>query len=576
MLPLCLHGPVTLWHRLRHNKKMKNHRRPFLLAGLLLVAVTLGCTGANGSKSHSEPVSLYTDFSSFKTEKLKLPAKQEFLSLVAVGDIMLSRGVAMQIQENKDPGQPFDHMEEYLQRGDITFGNLEGPITEGRKIEIPEMIFRADPGVENALKNAGFDILSLANNHTMDFGARGLIDTMTLLNKAGIKHTGAGKKRMQAYTPVFLEVKGIKTAFLAFNDPSVLPGSHRLAGNGPGTAILDRALAVKAIKEAGERADFVIVSMHAGTEYIEEPDRLQYRFAHLFIDAGADLIVGHHSHVVQRVEKYKGKYIIYSLGNFVFDQMWSRDTREGLIAKIYISHNKPVQVEYIEFIPIYINDRTQPELLKGDRARAVIKKLKLPVEEIEVPVWDEDAGSFFYSIRYLSGSFESPGKYRLNKKRFLDLDRDNTGEIYSLQGGRLTVKINTRTIWKSPSTWWVEDFFLGDSNNDGILNLNLLIWKEGNFGPSKPFWVPGKDNTVKCHLFIFKLEEGIFKPVWQSSNLDRPAYRGIIEDINEDGENELMVVESSYTDNDLIKPYLLKWNGWGFSLIDLQEVSKPL
>jgi len=502
---------------------------------------------------------------------MKLPARNENLKLVAVGDIMLSRGVAMQIQGQKDPGWLFDHMEEYLQGGDITFGNLEGPITEGRKIEMPEMVLRADPGVEHALKKAGFDILSLANNHMMDFGAGGLNDTITLLNEAGIKHTGAGNKRMQAYTPVFLEAKGVRIAFLAFNDPSLLPDSHRLPGDGPGTALLDQVLAVNAIKEAREKSDFVIVSMHAGTEYMEEPDRLQTRYAYLFIDAGADLIIGHHPHVVQGVEKYKGKYIIYGLGNFVFDQMWSRATREGLVAQIYISPNKPVRVEYIEFIPIFINDETQPKLLTGDRAQAVIQRLKIPVDEIDIPEWDKNTGSFFNRKRYLHGNPESPGKYRLIKKRVFDLDRDNTQETFFLQGGRLIVKINTRTVWKSPSNWWVEDFFLGDSNNDGISNLNLLVWKKGSFGPCQPFWEQDRDNTVKSHLFIFKLERGVFKPVWQSSNLDRPAYRGILKDVNEDGKNELTIIEGSYTDPNLINHTLWKWNGWGFSLVDPQE-----
>ncbi|MBO8128633.1 MAG: VCBS repeat-containing protein [Peptococcaceae bacterium] len=152
------------------------------------------------------------------------------------------------------------------------------------------------------------------------------------------------------------------------------------------------------------------------------------------------------------------------------------------------------------------------------------------------------------------------------KTRHFDLDGDGTGEIYTLLDGRLRVAAGAKMIWHSPGGWWVDDFVLGDANNDGIPDLNLLVWKAGSFGPCKPFWIKQEDRSIKNHFFIFDLVDGSFKPVWQSSNLDRPNYAVILKDLDEDGENELIAVEGSYTDSKVKRITIWKWNGWGFSV----------
>lgn len=166
------------------------------------------------------------------------------------------------------------------------------------------------------------------------------------------------------------------------------------------------------------------------------------------------------------------------------------------------------------------------------------------------------------------GSFS---QYRLVQSREYDLDRDGVQESYALRDGSITVKDGSSIIWRSEDDWWVDYFFLGDANNDGVLELNLLVWKEGSFGPYKPFWVEEEDLSVKNHLFIFKPEKGSFKPVWQSSNLDQPNYRAALIGINGDGENELVALEGSYTDPKRTEVTLWKWNGWGFTRIDLDK-----
>jgi len=285
----------------------------------------------------------------------------------------------------------------YLQDVDVVFGNLEGPITAGRAIQVPEMVLRADPDVAPTLQAAGFNLLSLANNHMLDFGEQGLLDTIHYLDNAGIRHVGGGGTEQAAYAPCYMEVKGVKLAWLAFHDQGLVKQDNR-SSKGPGTAVLEPDKVTAAVKEASAKADFTVVSLHAGTEYAAEPDATQVTFARLAIDAGADLVLGSHPHVVQKVEQYRGKYILYSQGNFIFDQLWSRETREGFVAKIHISANK---VDRIIFLPVYINDKARPVTLKGPEAQSVLDKLGLELTRQTIPAWDNDQKVFTTGEQYV-------------------------------------------------------------------------------------------------------------------------------------------------------------------------------
>ena len=539
-------------------------RCPRLALVLSLLAGLLCCSGACAPPQHGGS-RVFQDLASFQEYHRQLPEKQDTLCLVAVGDIMLSRYVAQKINEHGDRNYPFAGVKWYLQGGDLVFGNLEGPITPGRKINVPEMVLRIDPDMATALKTAGFNILSLANNHMLDFGAQGLLDTMLHLEQAGIAYAGAGSNEQQAYAPRYLLVKGVKLAFLAFNDPAVVP-EHTRAGSGPRTALLESIKVTAAVKEAAENADFTVVSLHTGTEYAPEPNAAQVHYAHLAIDAGADLVLGSHPHVIQKVEQYRGKYILYSLGNFVFDQLWSRETREGVVAKIYISENK---VEKLEFLPVYINDDARPVTLSRPGAERVTAKLGLALTRENIPAWDNEKKLFVTSEQYVNQASRPSLEYRLVQSRQFDLDGDSSPEEFKLKNGRITVQSDDRVLWHSPADWWVDYFFLGDANNDGLTELNLLVWKAGSFGPHRPFWLEEEDTSVKNHLFIFKLEAGVIKPVWQSSNLDYPTYRAVLVDLNDDGDNELLVTEGSYTDHARKAVTLWQWNGWGFTRITL-------
>jgi len=306
-----------------------------------------------------------------KEELKKTTQPKKPVYLIAVGDIMLSRNVENKIKQNGF-NYPFLKTKSYLQGGDIVFGNLECPIIKGPIVKTGQMVFRAPPGVEKALKAANFSIISLANNHTYNKNEEGMLKTFYYLKKEGIQYTGAGKNAKEAYDYTLVEKNGVKFAFLAYSDGSLVPDFYE-ANELPGIAFAKEKKMIAAVKKAKKEVDFVIISMHLGQEYKPTPNSDQKDFARSAIDSGADLVLGHHPHVIESIEKYKGKYIFYSLGNFIFDQMWSQETREGLMAKFLFKNNK---VTLVETKAVLIENYSQPRILGGSAAERVLDKIK--------------------------------------------------------------------------------------------------------------------------------------------------------------------------------------------------------
>lgn len=211
----------------------------------------------------------------------------------------------------------------------------------------------------------------------------------------------------------------------------------------------------------------------------------------------------------------------------------------------------------------YSNEQTSPPILTA----AVLKELSLDLKEINVAVWDKEKEVLTFKKSYKVYSSDSFGDCNLIKEQSLDLDGNGLREKYFLQRGKLEVNGAVGVIWRTPDDWWVENFVLGDANNDGVPDLNLSVWKAGSFGPCKPFWIIEEDNEVKNHLFIFNLVNGSFKPVWQSSNLERFNYELALIDINNDGQNELLVLEGNYANPREKRVNVWQWNGWGFTCL---------
>lgn len=280
------------------------------------------------------------------TPGINLPAKT--VTIMLTGDIMLDRGVEYMIEKQGkgDFRFPFLKIADYLKKADILFGNLEGPISDkGTKVG-SIYSFRATPQAIEGLTFAGFDVLSLANNHAFDYGREALEDTVSRLKEMGIEAVGLG-------TPLIKEIKGVKIAFLAYTN-SGLPSW------GIGWADQNNLEEIKKeIEETKKATDILIVSLHAGEEYQKTPDQFQTDFSKAAIDAGADLVIGHHPHVVQKSEKYKDKWIFYSLGNFVFDQSFSGETMKGLSLEVIIENKK---IKGINQKEVKINNYFQPTL----------------------------------------------------------------------------------------------------------------------------------------------------------------------------------------------------------------------
>ncbi|HEV8573156.1 MAG TPA: CapA family protein, partial [Dehalococcoidia bacterium] len=248
--------------------------------------------------------------------------------------------------------------------GDLTVINLEAPLVEGCPYHDEGLIFCGRPGIVAAFQAAGVDVVTLENNHIGNYGEDGVIETVQHLEAAGLRSADRD-------TAAIVDVRGLKFGFLAYNGVEhALPREEMIAQ----------------IKALRPKVDVLAVAVHWGAEYVSIPqavppvaDDNPVEIAHLAIDAGADILIGNHPHWVQAVEVYKGKFIAYAHGNFIFDQMWSYETRVGVIGKYTFYDDTLIGVEYI---PTLIEDYAQPVLLEGAERQAVLDGMKASSEEL--------------------------------------------------------------------------------------------------------------------------------------------------------------------------------------------------
>lgn len=267
---------------------------------------------------------------------LIFPKSTSPLTIIFTGDVMLGRSVNTRIIKYSDPTWPFLKIASVLTEGDLTIINLESPFIENCQPIDNRMIFCSDSKNIAGLVFAGIDVASLANNHIENQGQKGIDETINLLKKNNITPITNGKTE-------FKTLKDTNIAIIAFSDfPQI-----------------DDDLVKKEIEGATKSANLVITTFHWGAEYQRKPTLRQIFLAHLAIDSGADVVVGHHPHWIQTNEIYQGKPIYYSLGNLIFDQMWSEETRLGEILKLTYQDSVLTKKE---IFPIKIFDFGQPSL----------------------------------------------------------------------------------------------------------------------------------------------------------------------------------------------------------------------
>jgi len=309
-------------------------------------------------------------------------------TMVAGGDIMLDRGVAKAVTvQKRGVDFPFSGgtaritgrhccsslgwptvvavrtgnagaVRSLLKSADLAVANFENPAPDNFKYHTQGTVFSANPRLIAGLKDAGIDYVSLGNNHIGDAGPVGLLQTLANLDKYGIRHSGAGRNLAAARTPAIMTVDGVKVAILSYD---TIAKYYAAGTNKAGSAQLTAAnvkVDVAAARKAG--AQIVIVYPHWGTEYSPRPFSAEQSLAHAVIDAGADMVIGNHAHWVGAMEIYKGRPIWYALGNFVFDQIWSEPTSEGLLLQLTFRGTNLVQVR---LQPTVILDGAQPNLL---------------------------------------------------------------------------------------------------------------------------------------------------------------------------------------------------------------------
>jgi poly-gamma-glutamate synthesis protein (capsule biosynthesis protein) len=319
------------------------------------------------------------------------------LTMLFVGDVYVRRA---------DPPSIFAHVAPLLREADVAFGNLEAPLTDrGEPIlgkPIAGVNFRSPPDAVSALTFAGFDAMGLANNHSMDFGPEGILRTVELLDAAGIAHCGAGRNSEAARRPAILERKGRRIAFLSYSSvyqPGVFPAgpdspgiatvkihtayqpSPRVfeqPGSPPTTVTIpdpaEREALLDDVRRAKEQADIVVVSWHWGvSQSYRKLVNYQTELGRAVIDAGADLVLGHHPHVVQGIEAYRHGFICYSMANFAFDHQSPHFEDRSMIVKCQVADGR---IQRCTVLPVLINGDGQPEVVDLERGRSILQALE--------------------------------------------------------------------------------------------------------------------------------------------------------------------------------------------------------
>ena len=327
-----------------------------LLAAACL-ALPVGCgSGGNSSKSPTDKVSIDLPFGEIAERAEKL------VTIAGAGDVNFGDGVTPYLSSG-GVDYPWEGASAVFTNADLGFVNLECCISSGGT-PAPGKAYTFRGPVDSAagLSHAGVKVVSLANNHSKDFGTGAMLETFEHLKENNVAYCGAGNNAAEAYSAAVLDAHGRKVAFLAFT--RVFPEGWQATESSPGCAVtFDHDRVASAIKDAKSKSDFVVASFHWGIELATSPDGDQRELAHLAVDSGADLVLGHHPHVVQGLELYRNRLIAYSLGNFIFSPPREISSKTFAVMAVL----GPEGLVQAKIVPMYIS-ACRPVIVSGSAA----------------------------------------------------------------------------------------------------------------------------------------------------------------------------------------------------------------
>jgi poly-gamma-glutamate synthesis protein (capsule biosynthesis protein) len=307
------------------------------------------------------------------------PATQDAVTTVTVtGDVMLGRRVGARLQAVGDPAAALRPTARRLAAADLTLGNLEGTLSKAGPPQQGGDSFGAAPSVRAGLRLAGFDVLSMANNHAGDYGPRALVETVRRVRAGGFEPLGAGPDLAAAARPVVVERNGTTFGLVAFDAIGETPAATRARPGvlrlrmQPRTGDLDRGdldRVTGIVSDLAARVDVVMALPHWGAQYTHRTVRDQRRVARALVRAGADVVVGGHPHWVQGVEAVRGGLVAYSLGNFVFDMDFSRKTQEGVLLEMVFWGD---ELKGARLVPYVIGSDFAPRIARGARGEGIL------------------------------------------------------------------------------------------------------------------------------------------------------------------------------------------------------------
>lgn len=321
-------------------------------------------------------LSLEQIFSNDHTFTATLSAQKK-ITIIATGDVIPARAVNLKSTQLKDFKWPYYKVVDFLKDADLTYINLETTFVDNCPLTDTGFVFCGDKRAIEGIQFAEIDLANMANNHTANQGPGALLETINMLKESGVEVVGisgpvyirpsdslnSNKTPVPPTGGVYKEIKGVKFAFLGFNDITKVQ---------KGVQNVEEELIKTQIQEAKKNSDVVIVQYHWGVEYRELPDDRQIYLGRFTIDSGADLVIGNHPHWIQPVEYYQGKLITYAHGNFIFDQMWSEETQEGVAGKYTFYGKDLVDVEYF---PVRIAPYGQPYFMEGAKRQKILDQM---------------------------------------------------------------------------------------------------------------------------------------------------------------------------------------------------------